>query len=100
MALVLVATLSSAVFAQSFTEFPFPAGVGTPIPSSNGEIGRITTAGVVTGFPAPTRFSFPYSIAAGSDGALWITDNVGNFTGGLSVQIDRITGAPSWMRRN
>ena len=37
-------------------------------------IGRITTAGVITEFPTPTRDSNPSGIAAGADGALWFTE--------------------------
>jgi virginiamycin B lyase len=37
-------------------------------------IGRITTAGVLTEFPIPTGQSYPSSIAAGPDGALWFTE--------------------------
>ena len=37
-------------------------------------IGRITTAGVVTEFPIPTANSYPSGIAAGPDGNLWFTE--------------------------
>jgi hypothetical protein len=38
------------------------------------QIGRITTAGVITQFPIPTAASSPTGITAGSDGALWFTE--------------------------
>ena len=38
------------------------------------QIGRITTAGVITEFPIPTANSDPYGIAAGPDGNLWFTE--------------------------
>jgi len=47
-------------------------------------IGRITTAGVITEFPIPTANSAPMGIAAGSDGSLWFTEwnwsNIGRIT--------------------
>ena len=49
-----------------------------------GQIGRITTAGVVTEYPLPTVNSLPAGITAGPDGALW-------FTEGGSNRIGRIT---------
>ena len=52
------------------------------------QIGRITTAGVITEFPIPTAGSTPFAIAAGPDGNLWFTDT-GN------DQIGRITTEPT-----
>jgi streptogramin lyase len=37
-------------------------------------IGRITTAGVITEFPVPTAASLPEGITAGPDGNLWFTE--------------------------
>jgi virginiamycin B lyase len=48
-------------------------------------IGRITTAGVITQYPVPTPYSSPTSITAGPDSALWFTE--------ASGQIGRITTA-------
>ena len=42
--------------------------------STANQIGRITTAGVVTEFPIPTAGSGPVGIAAGPDGNLWFTE--------------------------
>jgi hypothetical protein len=50
------------------------------------QIGRITTAGVVTEFPIPTTNNPPGPITAGPDGALW-------FIEGSTNQIGRITTA-------
>ena len=44
-----------------FTEGPFDS------------IGRITTSGVVTHYPLPTKGGYPYGITSGPDGALWFT---------------------------
>jgi virginiamycin B lyase len=54
-------------------------------------IGRITTSGVVTRYTAPGVYR-PFGIVAGSDGALWFTNFVGNavFSGN---SIGRITTA-------
>lgn len=41
-------------------------------------IGRITTSGTITLTPTPTANSSPTDIAAGSDGAMWFTEAVGN----------------------
>ncbi len=53
---------------------------------SANQIGRITTAGVITEFPIPTASSGPYGIAAGPDGNLWFAEPGAN-------QIGRITTA-------
>ena len=42
---------------------------------SRDRIGRITTAGEVTGFLVPTSNSWPFGITTGPDGALWFTEN-------------------------
>jgi len=54
-------------------------------------IGKITLAGVVTSFILPfTSFDSPFDITAGSDGALWFTELLGNRIGRISTggQID------------
>jgi virginiamycin B lyase len=49
------------------------------------KIGRITTAGVVTGeFATPTAGSDPVFITAGPDGNLWFTEESGNNIGRIS----------------
>jgi streptogramin lyase len=48
------------------------AGRGT---ESNGFIGRVTTAGVITEFGTPTAVSNPGAIAVGSDGNVWFTEH-------------------------
>ncbi len=49
-----------------------------------GQIGRITTTGLVTLFPVPTASSSPFGITAGPDGNLWFTEsstgNIGRIT--------------------
>src|SRR5262249_23184509 len=39
------------------------------------QIGRITTAGVITEFPIPSDNASPLGIAKGPDGALWFTES-------------------------
>ena len=41
---------------------------------SNGFVGRVTTAGVITEFGTPTPMSDPDAIALGSDGNIWFTE--------------------------
>jgi streptogramin lyase len=82
------------------TEFPIPTTGGNPgsitagpdgslwftedvqsLPPASfrlGNIGRITTSGVVTEFPIATPNSTPSGIARGSDGNLWFTENLAN----------------------
>ena len=48
------------------------------------QIGRITTAGVVTEFPIPTAGSFPTGIATGPDDNLWFTEELGNKIGRIT----------------
>ena len=86
--------LAASASAQVITEFPIttagadPRGI-TAGPDGNlwftefcvGKIGRITTAGVVTEFPAA---GFPQFITVGSDGNLWFpetdVDKIGRMT--------------------
>jgi len=87
------------VRAASFTEYPIPPANSFPFASApalitsgpdgalwfteqgGNEIGRITTAGVITEFPIPTANSNALGIAAGPDGALWFTENFPNKIG-------------------
>lgn len=84
--LFLFAGLAAGARAQVVTEFPVPSG-GNPQyitagPDGNlwfavtttNQIGRITTAGVVTEFPTPTPDSGPNDITVGPDGNLWFTE--------------------------
>ena len=48
-------------------------------------IGRITPAGVYTGFPIPTAGSYTYGIAAGPDGHIWFADYGNNAVGRIST---------------
>jgi len=52
--------------------------------SNGNQIGRITTAGVITEFPIPTANSYPYGIAAGPDGNLWFVEAIGNQIGKMT----------------
>jgi streptogramin lyase len=63
--------------------------------ASGGFIGRISTAGVITKFPAPSGSS-PAGITTGPDGALWFADfgcPYSNCTPVVAGQIGRITTA-------
>ena len=69
------------------------------------QIGRITTAGVVTEFPIPAAISDPYYIVAAPDGNLWFTDpgaqQIGRITTGpttpqsVAVDAQTVTGTSS-----
>jgi hypothetical protein len=50
--------------------------------SCPGEIGRITTAGIITDYPLPDIDSFPEGITVGPDSAMWFTNtsNIGRIT--------------------
>jgi virginiamycin B lyase len=54
--------------------------------SGNRNIGRITTAGVITVYPLPTSNAGSAAITAGSDGAMWFTESGIN-----GAKIGRIT---------
>ena len=58
--------------------------------SGNRNIGRITTAGVITVYPVPTSNDTSYSITTGPDGAMWFTETPLN-SGGPFAKIGRIT---------
>ena len=49
------------------------------------QVGRITTAGVLTEYPVPTPSSFPYAIAPGPDGAGWFTEYQANKIGRITM---------------
>jgi virginiamycin B lyase len=53
-------------------------------------LGRITGAGDVTLYPAPTPMSQPYWLVLGPDGALWFTEINGNQLG--RAQLGRTPG--------
>jgi len=91
---LVAACLSAAAHAQVITEFPIPTANTEPVgiapgPDGNlwfteffvGKIGRITTSGTVTEFPAAGN---PQFIVAGSDGNLWFpeqtTQKIGRMT--------------------
>ena len=55
---------------------------------SGNAIGRITTAGVFTGYyPVPTSASEPRAMALGPQGAIWFTEQTGNNIGKLLPSI-------------
>jgi len=75
--------------AVTFMEFPIPTAASGPASITQGpdgamwfieqnvnQIGRITSAGVITEFPVPNVGGSPglSGITAGPDGALWFTD--------------------------
>jgi virginiamycin B lyase len=78
------------LFGPSLTEYPvhssdsYPAGIASGPDGAlwfteldAGQIGRITTSGVVTEYPISSPSdsqSFPAGIASGPDGALWFTE--------------------------
>jgi streptogramin lyase len=80
--------IDSQSIAQTITEYPIPTANSSPsgitvgpdgalwfTEASGNNIGRISTAGIVTDeFPIPTTNSSPSGITAGPDGALWFTE--------------------------
>jgi virginiamycin B lyase len=67
-----------------------PIGGGTCSPPGCVEvnqIGRITTAGVVTGFPVPAQPASkpPSGITTGPDGAIWFTELGGDVSSGFKI---------------
>jgi virginiamycin B lyase len=60
--------------------------------SGDGQVGRITTAGVPTTYAVPTPNDTSYSITAGPDGAMWFTETALN-SGAPFAKIGRITTA-------
>jgi virginiamycin B lyase len=57
-----------------FTEAGPDLSVFAPTASTIGNIGRITTAGAITHYPAGAQRSAPTGITVGPDGALWFTE--------------------------
>ena len=57
---------------------------GSPRPNAANQIGRITTAGVITEFPLPRSDSNPGGITAGPDGNLWFTELTANKIGRIT----------------
>jgi virginiamycin B lyase len=49
-------------------------GMATVGDVSGGSITRITPAGTITQFPAPSEVNDPYDITSGPDGRLWFTE--------------------------
>jgi streptogramin lyase len=116
LAVALVLGWPGAGTAQAIKEYPVPATSAGPAFITSGPdgalwftdpglivngkisgafIGRISTAGVVTEFPAPSGSS-PIGITTGPDGALWFADNgcISSFcTPVVPGQIGRITTA-------
>jgi streptogramin lyase len=86
------------LMAASITEFNVPTPASTPFDITTGsdgnlwfterganKIGRITTAGVVTGeFSIPTASSFPVGITSGPDGNVWFVEQNGDKVGRIT----------------
>ena len=64
--------------------------------TNGNNIGRITTAGVVTEFPIPTVGSDPVGITVGPDGNLWFTEAVAGNIGKVSDFSGHIWQAPAY----
>ena len=68
-----------------------PAGVATGrdgalwVADRDDKIHRVTTRGQITTYPLPTPDSFPTSIVAGPDGALWFTESHGDRIGRITT---------------
>ena len=100
--------------AQSFIEFPTPTANSNPqgittgpdgalwFTELNDNIGRITTAGVITEFP-PSPPAFPLGITTGPDGALWFTDQAGSIgritTAGVITEFPLPPNPPLYMNK-
>lgn len=52
---------------------------------ANGNIGKVTTSGVVTSYPATSKTANLGGIALGSDGALWVTEAGCNVLGRMTT---------------
>jgi probable HAF family extracellular repeat protein len=48
-------------------------------------VGKITTAGMITEYPVPTSLSGPIQIVTGPDGNLWFTELLGNNIGRVNI---------------
>jgi virginiamycin B lyase len=93
--------VSTPYFVPTTTPAPFDTGIALGsdgalwfTENGAGQIGRCTTAGVITEYPLPdipglTPGSHvlrqPVAIAAGVDGALWFTEQVGNTIGRITT---------------
>ena len=64
---------------------PGPDGALWFTDPGTGEIGRITTIGMVTQFAVPNRLSQPSMITAGPDGALWFNEADANKIGRITT---------------
>jgi streptogramin lyase len=96
---LLAAGLAGIASGQIVTEFTIPTGNSSPalIATSRSDgnlwfteqltnqIGRITTAGLVTEFPVPTVDSGLTVIAAGYDGNMWFTEATANKIGWITT---------------
>jgi streptogramin lyase len=96
-AFVLLAPTLVYAFTPTFNEFPTgstssgPFGITTG-PDGNlwfterqaNDIGKITTAGVVTEYPLLTSSADPFSITAGPDGNLWFTETAADKIGRIT----------------
>jgi virginiamycin B lyase len=95
---VLFAIPASAT-AGTITEYSVPTATSNPINITNGpatdgalwfsettagQIGRITTAGAITEFPA-SKSAGPDGITAGPDGNIWFCESGVGHTGGLTI---------------
>lgn len=96
---VLVAIIGVWPLRAQITEYPAPfnglSGIAAGLNgamwfSGDGNIGRITTAGVVTAYPIPTPNVDSISITAGPDGAVWFTETY-LYAGGNFAKIGQIT---------
>jgi len=52
--------------------------------TGHNQIGRITTAGELTGYPGQ-KSGYPHSITAGPDGAMWFTNYNGSSLGRITT---------------
>lgn len=64
---------------------PLTGSGGSPVTSHIRVTFNHDICGLVTEYPIPTSSSLPYSIAAGSDGALWFTEHSGNKIGRITT---------------
>ena len=94
----LAASAQQATNKVSMIEYPVPTAASIPSTITTGpdgalwfteqhgpNIGRITTAGVITEFLVPTPRSDPYGLTFGPDGALWFTEYSGNKIGRITT---------------
>jgi len=99
--------------AQSFIEFPTPTANSNPPGITTGpdgalwfteynNIGRITTAGVITEFPLSPPDG-PLGITTGPDGALWFSDQTGSIgritTAGVITEFPLPPNPPTYLNK-